>query len=136
MHFTEPVYRNPYWPTWPLLEVTRGCTHNRCKFCTMYKSVPFGTTPMSQIEEDLAELAATVPQSYVTADRPTPPTLIMHGSRDMTVNFQQSVHLYEAMRKMGKEVECIKVLGANHGFDGFACDEALAEVDRFLKKRL
>jgi hypothetical protein len=30
MHFTEPVYRNPYWPTWPLLEVTRGCTHNKC----------------------------------------------------------------------------------------------------------
>lgn len=30
MHFTEPVYRNPYWPTWPLLEVTTGCTHNKC----------------------------------------------------------------------------------------------------------
>ena len=63
MHFTEPVYRNPYWPTWPLLEVTRGCTHNRCKFCTMYKGVPFGVAPMDQIEEDLAELAATVPHA-------------------------------------------------------------------------
>ncbi len=92
-----------------------------------------GHLPVQQ-HPDLA--AATVPQSYLSADVPTPPTLIMHGSRDMTVNFQQSVHLYEAMRKMGKEVECIKVLGANHGFDGFACDEALAEVDRFLKKHL
>ena len=34
MHFTGTVYRNPYWPTWPLLEITQGCTHNRCKFCT------------------------------------------------------------------------------------------------------
>ena len=41
MHFTGTVYRNPYWPTWPLLEITQGCTHNRCKFCTMYKDVPF-----------------------------------------------------------------------------------------------
>ena len=32
MHFTEPVYRNPYWPTWPLIQITQSCTHNRCKF--------------------------------------------------------------------------------------------------------
>ena len=63
MHFTEPVYRNPYWPTWPLLEVTAGCTHNKCKFCTMYKGVRFDVAPMEQIEEDLAELAATVPHA-------------------------------------------------------------------------
>ena len=63
MHFTEPVYRNPYWPTWPLLEVTRGCTHNKCKFCTMYKGVKFGVPSMETIEEDLAELAATVPHA-------------------------------------------------------------------------
>ena len=41
MHFTEPLYRNPYWPTFPLLQVTQGCTHNKCKFCTMYTNVPF-----------------------------------------------------------------------------------------------
>lgn len=63
MHFTEPVYRNPYWPTWPLLEVTRGCTHNKCKFCTMYKGVKFGVPTIKTIEEDLRELAATVPHA-------------------------------------------------------------------------
>lgn len=63
MRFTEPVYRNPYWPTWPLLEVTRGCTHNKCKFCTMYKGVKFGVPTIKTIEEDLRELAATVPHA-------------------------------------------------------------------------
>ena len=53
MHFTGTVYRNPYWPTWPLLEITQGCTHNKCKFCTMYKDVPFRMSPMEWIEEDL-----------------------------------------------------------------------------------
>ncbi len=46
MYFTGTVYKNPYWPTWPLLEITQGCTHNRCKFCTMYKDVPFRMSPM------------------------------------------------------------------------------------------
>jgi acetyl esterase/lipase len=80
--------------------------------------------------------AATVPQSYLAADKPTPPTLIMHGSRDRTVNFQQSVHLYETMRALGKEVEFVKVLGGDHGWRGFCCDEALNEVDAFLKKHM
>ena len=63
MHFTGTVYRNPYWPTWPLLEITQGCTHNRCKFCTMYKDVPFKMSPMEWIEEDLQELAQTDPDA-------------------------------------------------------------------------
>ena len=61
MHFTGTVYRNPYWPTWPLLEITQGCTHNRCKFCTMYKDVPFRLSPMEWIEEDLREIARLDP---------------------------------------------------------------------------
>ena len=63
MHLTEPVYRNPYWPTFPLLQVTQGCTHNRCKFCTMYKDVRFRPQPMELIEEDLQELAKLVPNA-------------------------------------------------------------------------
>ena len=63
MHFTGTVYRNPYWPTWPLLEITQGCTHNKCKFCTMYKDVSFRMLPMEWIEEDLQELAQTDPDA-------------------------------------------------------------------------
>ena len=63
MHFTGTVYRNPYWPTWPLLEITQGCTHNRCKFCTMYKGIPFKMSPAEWIEEDLKELAESDPDA-------------------------------------------------------------------------
>ena len=63
MHFTGTVYRNPYWPTEPLLEVTQGCTHNSCKFCTMYKDVPFRMSPIEWVEEDLQELAVIYPDA-------------------------------------------------------------------------
>jgi len=63
MHFTDPIYRNPYWPTYPLLQITQGCTHNRCKFCSMYKGVPFRMQPVDLIEQDLIELSATVPHA-------------------------------------------------------------------------
>lgn len=63
MHFTDTVYRNPYWPTFPLLQITQGCTHNGCKFCTMYKDVGFKLQPMEWIEEDLRELAEIAPEA-------------------------------------------------------------------------
>ncbi len=63
MHFTDTVYRNPYWPTCPLLQITQGCTHNSCKFCTMYKDVPFKLQPMEWIEADLQELAEMAPDA-------------------------------------------------------------------------
>ena len=63
MHFTETIYRNPYWPTFPLLQITQGCTHNSCKFCTMYRNVNFRMQPMEWIEEDLQELAEIAPDA-------------------------------------------------------------------------
>lgn len=63
MHFTDTVYRNPYWPTFPLLQITQGCTHNRCKFCTMYKGVSFRLQPLEWIEEDLREIAEVMPDA-------------------------------------------------------------------------
>ncbi len=63
MHFTDTVYRNPYWPTFPLLQITQGCTHNQCKFCTMYQDVPFRLQPMEWIEEDLKEIAEIAPDA-------------------------------------------------------------------------
>lgn len=63
MHFTDTVYRNPYWPVFPLLQITQGCTHNACKFCTMYKDVSFRMQPIEWIKEDLAEIAEVMPDA-------------------------------------------------------------------------
>ena len=53
MHFTGTVYRNPYWETFPLLQITQGCTHNKCKFCTMYRDVPFKVQPRERRLRDM-----------------------------------------------------------------------------------
>lgn len=60
MHYTRPLFRNPDGPQ-TLIECTHGCTHNKCAFCTMYKGITFGVTPLDVWEEDLKELAARNP---------------------------------------------------------------------------
>ena len=63
MHYTGTLYRNPYEPPSPLLEITQGCTHDKCKFCTMYKDIPFRMSPMEWIEEDVQEIAQHEPHT-------------------------------------------------------------------------
>lgn len=61
MHYTGQVYRHPVEAQTPLLEITAGCSHNKCAFCTMYRETPFKVSPLAHIIEDLEELKAQNP---------------------------------------------------------------------------
>ena len=53
MHFTGPIWRPPYEAGSVLLQATVGCTHHRCKFCSLYPGIEFRVSPMSEIVSDL-----------------------------------------------------------------------------------
>lgn len=61
MHYTGQVYRPPLEAYTPLLEVTYGCSHDACAFCTMYHQTKFGTSPIEDIESDIIEIKETFP---------------------------------------------------------------------------
>ena len=58
MHYTGTIWRPPYETASLLLEVTSGCTHHKCKFCTLYHDLPFKfrMSPLEDIECDLQEV--------------------------------------------------------------------------------
>lgn len=62
MHYTGTIWRPPYEASSLLLEVTAGCTHHKCKFCTLYNELPFKfkMSPMEDIEADLKEVKNTL----------------------------------------------------------------------------
>ena len=59
MHYTGTIWRPPYEAYSALVQVTAGCTHHKCKFCTLYEDVPFKfrMSPLSEVEEDLKEIS-------------------------------------------------------------------------------
>ena len=57
MHYTGTTFRPPYEAQSAILQVTVGCSHNSCAFCSMYRDVRFEVSPLEEVEEDLAELA-------------------------------------------------------------------------------
>lgn len=59
MHYTGTIWRPPYEAYSALVQVTAGCTHHKCKFCTLYEDVPFKfrMSPLSEVEADLKEIS-------------------------------------------------------------------------------
>lgn len=57
MHYTGMTFRPPYEAYSLFLQVTRGCSHNACAFCSMYRGTPFSVSPVEEIVDDLVEAA-------------------------------------------------------------------------------
>lgn len=67
-------------------------------------------------------------------DTNIPPVLILHGTKDRTVNTSGSTVLYETLKKNGKEAEYVLIRGADHGGGEFWSEEVNAIVDQFAQK--
>lgn len=52
----DPIFRPPSEANSLILRVSRGCSHNRCTFCAMYKGVPFQLFPMDLIMKEIHRL--------------------------------------------------------------------------------
>lgn len=56
LEYRGTVYRPPVEANTMLLPVTEGCSHNRCRFCNMYRDVKFRMLPSDEIEAWLSEM--------------------------------------------------------------------------------
>ena len=57
MHIARPQHRPPQDMMCPMLQVSDGCTHGKCRFCDIYTGIPFRPSPMEEIVEDVQEIA-------------------------------------------------------------------------------
>lgn len=63
-----------------LLQVTNGCTWNRCRFCQLYRHTKFRAYTVEQIRKDIDNIAALVEQAE--SHRVSAGGLIENGSRN------------------------------------------------------
>ena len=55
MRYEQPLYRPPSEAYSLILQVTIGCSHNACSFCSMYKGKRFRVKSLDEIRADIAQ---------------------------------------------------------------------------------
>ena len=98
MHFSSGIVRPPYeaWSTF--LQVTSGCSHNKCRFCTFYKDAAFRVSPEEEIREDLAELRdfGTIPER-----------IFLQGADPFLLSYNRLMHIAELIKEYLPSVQSI-----------------------------
>lgn len=97
MHYTGTIWRSPYEASSLLLEVTAGCTHHQCKFCTLYDDIPFNfrMSPLEDIEADLRETKEQLrlwKQSQVTRT-------FLTGANPFVLEYQRLMKIAELIKR-------------------------------------
>lgn len=87
MHYTGTIWRPPYEASSLLIEVTAGCTHHKCKFCTLYDDLPFKfrMSPLEDIEADLAEVQAELSSLFSRKIK----RVYLTGANPFVLNFKR-----------------------------------------------
>ena len=90
--YIEPVFRPPSEARSLILQVTNGCSWNRCTFCEMYTQPQkrFNHKPLEETEKELAQLA----RAGVTAQR-----VFLADGDAMTLSFRRLKAILEAIRR-------------------------------------
>lgn len=63
LQYIEPVYRPPSEANSLIIQATIGCSHNRCTFCSMYKTKTFRTRTQKEVFADIALAAKMQPRT-------------------------------------------------------------------------
>ena len=128
--YDTPVFRPPSEARSFILRVTRGCAHNKCTYCNMYRGVPFQILKDEEISRQIA-LAAhygkdRIRRVFLTdGDALVLPTAkllkILQALRDTFPKLQR-VSSYAApkdiLRKSEEELRQLKEAGLHLLYDG------------------
>ena len=98
LHFTGQVWRPPYEANSQLLQVTAGCTYNKCKFCSLYHGTAFRLSPLTEIEEDLKVIRNYQPRAR---------RVFLTGANPFALSYNRLLDLGLLIRKYLRRCESI-----------------------------
>ena len=61
MQYTQRLFRPPAEADGLIFQVALGCPHNTCRFCGMYKGVPYRVRPQAEVLAEIEEAARRYP---------------------------------------------------------------------------
>jgi radical SAM superfamily enzyme YgiQ (UPF0313 family) len=100
MHYYGPVIRPPSEARSYILQVTYGCSHNRCTFCGTYQDKPFRVRETSQVMDDI-ELARSL--------RPNTRRVFLADGDALVLNANRLNHILDALNDAFPHLERVGI---------------------------
>ena len=107
MHFSGGINRPPYETADGYLQITEGCSHNTCLFCTYFKDQKFRKSTIEEIEEDIKEIPATFG---------APKRIFLQGADGYAADYDVLMKTAELLHKY---VPSVKTIGGYARIDNF-----------------
>jgi len=98
MKFTSGINRPPYETADGYLQVTEGCSHNTCLFCTYFKDTKFRKAGIEEIEADIKEM----PQYFGSPKR-----IFLQGADGYSADYDTLMKTAELLHEHVPSVETI-----------------------------
>lgn len=103
MRYEGAVYRPPSEARSLIIQVTIGCSHNKCTFCNMYKDKKFRVRKMEEILEDLREMR----EYYVSVRR-----IFLADGNALVLKTEDLKTILRTIRELYPECERIGIYSA------------------------
>ena len=117
MRYEGDIYRPPSEAYSYLVQVTIGCAHNKCTFCSMYKAKRFRVRPIEEVIEDL-ELAR---HTYSRVER-----IFLCDGDALCLSTDKLIVILDKIKELFPECERVGVYGRS--------SDILRKTDEELKK--
>jgi radical SAM superfamily enzyme YgiQ (UPF0313 family) len=100
MRYEGSIYRPPSEASSLIVQATVGCSHNRCRFCTMYKDKQFRIRPVEEILKDLSWAAGSYGAAIEKVFLADGDALIMKTA-DLLSVFSSCQQLFPRLKRIG-----------------------------------
>ena len=117
MRYEGNIYRPPSEAYSLLVQVTVGCTHNKCTFCSMYKDKKFHIRKLEEVLEDLAWAR----RAYPRVER-----IFLCDGDALVLSLNRLMPILDYIRKNFPECERVTAYGR--------AEDALRKTDEELRK--
>ncbi|MBQ7585393.1 MAG: radical SAM protein [Desulfovibrionaceae bacterium] len=107
MHFTSGINRPPFEANSGYLQVTSGCSHASCSFCSYFKDTPFKKSPIAEIEADVRQ----IPKYFGEPER-----IFLQGADGFAADYEILMQTAELIHKY---VPSVKTIGGYARIDNF-----------------
>lgn len=120
MHSTERLFRPPAEAYSLIFQVAYGCPHNTCRFCGMYKGVPYRVRSQDEVLAEFVEAASLYPRT----DR-----IFLADGDVMVLSFQRLRAMLEELNRLFPGLARVNVY-ANGSSIAAKSDDELRELRR------